>query len=220
MELHQNIADKLNVKNTIKIFSSLIIFSLFLFLFSSPAQAYMVKYKEDYYKLYHIHHQQNPEDRIGNIYWLEKAVLADFCNPLYANAKITTKTEWEKYRYLFQMHLNLKLIEQHLRLGRIYDKKVAYFYDSPWKDEYLRNIEKAIACYEAGYYYWKEAQLWAEKANTKKFNFLFITDLQNWEDERERIKTGDLNYKQILDRELTRLKKVRDEFIAMDSKNY
>ena len=153
-------------------------------------------------------------------YLKEKAVLADFCNPLYANAKITTKTEWEKYRYLFQMHLNLKLIEQHLRLGRIYDKKVAYFYDAPWKDEYLRNIEKAIACYEAGYYYWKEAQLWAEKANTKKFNFLFITDLQNWEDERERIKTGELNYKQILDRELTRLKKVRDEFIAMDSKNY
>jgi hypothetical protein len=118
------------------------------------------------------------------------------------------------------MHLNLKLIEQHLRLGRIYDKKVAYFYDAPWKDEYLRNIEKAIACYEAGYYYWKEAQLWAEKANTKKFNFLFITDLQNWEDERERIKTGELNYKQILDRELTRLKNVRAEFIAMDSKNY
>ena len=220
MELHQNIADKLNVKSTVKIFSSLIIFSLFLFLFSSPAQAYMVKYKEDYYKLYHIHYQQNPDDCIENIYWLEKAVLADFCNPLYANAKITTKTEWEKYRYLFQMHLNLKLIEQHLRLGRIYDKKVAYFYDAPWKDEYLRNIEKAIACYEAGYYYWKEAQLWAEKANTKKFNFLFITDLQNWEDERERIKTGELNYKQILDRELTRLKKVRDEFIAMDSKNY
>ena len=91
---------------------------------------------------------------------------------------------------------------------------------APWKDEYLRNIEKAITCYEAGYYYWKEAQLWAEKANTKKFNFLFITDLQNWEDERKRIKTGELNYKQILDRELTRLKKVRDEFIAMDSKNY
>ena len=67
---------------------------------------------------------------------------------LFTSIKITTKTEWEKYRYLFQMHLNLKLIEQHLRLGRIYDKKVAYFYDAPWKDEYLRNIEKAIACYE------------------------------------------------------------------------
>ena len=220
MELHTKISDKLTVKNITKKISQIIIFSLILFTFATPVHSYMVKYKEDYYKLYHIHYQQNPDDCIENIYWLEKAVQADFCNPLYASAKITTKTEWEKYRYLFQMHLNLKLIEQHLRLGRIYDKKFAYFYDAPWKEEYLSNIEKAISCYEAGYYYWQEAQLWAEKANTKKFNFLYITDLQYWEDERERIKTGDLNYKNILDRELTRLKKVREEFLAMNSKSY
>ena len=91
-----------------------------------PANAYMVKYKEDWYRLYHIHYQQYPDDCIENIYWLEKAAQADFANPLYANAKITTEKEWEKYRYLFQMHINLKLIEQHLRRGRTYDKKTAY----------------------------------------------------------------------------------------------
>ena len=100
----------------------------------------MVKYKEDYYKLYHIHYAQNPDDCLENIYWLECAVKADFCNPLYVDFKITDEKQWEKYRYLFQMHLNLKLIEQHLRLGNIYDKKVAYFYDAPWKEEYLRDL--------------------------------------------------------------------------------
>lgn len=184
--------------------------------FLSSLSAYMVKYKEDFYKLYHVHYQQLPDDCIENIYWLEKAAQADFCNPLYAMAKIGTEKEWEKYRYLFQMHINLKLIEQHLRLGRIYDKKTAYFYDAPWKDEYLRNIEKALSCYNAGYYYWQEAKLWYEKANASEFNFLFITDQQSWEDERERIKTGELNYEKMLTREITRLEKVKAELEAMD----
>lgn len=184
------------------------------------SDAYSVKYKEDWYRLYHIHYQQNPDDCMENIYWLEKATKADFCNPLYANAKIETEKQWEKYRYIFQMHINLKLIEQHMRLGRIYDKKTAYFYDAPWKDEYLRNLENTLACYNAGLYYWEEASRWAEKANTKEFDFLFITDLQGFEDERERIKTGELDYKKILEREIKRVESVRDAFLAMDSKNY
>lgn len=198
-----------------------IIVSLCLIAFCAvQASAYMVKYKEDWYRLYHIHYQQKPDDCIENIYWLEKAVQADFANPLYANAKIDNEKQWEKYRYLFQMHLNLKLIEQHLRLGRIYDKKVAKFYDAPWKDEYIRNLEKALSCYQSGLYYWQEAQLWAEKANVKEFNFLYLTDLQYWEDERERIKNGELNYSKMLEREIKRVSQVRDEFLAMSSKNY
>lgn len=190
------------------------IFSIF------QANAYVVKYKEDYYKLYHIHYAQASDDCMENIYWLEKAVNADFANPLYAYTKIEDEAQWEKYRYIFQMHLNLKLIEQHLRLGRIYDKKVAYFYDAPFKDEYLRNLEKTLSCYQACYYYWTEAQIWAEKASTTKFNFLYITNLQNWEDERERIVSGKLDYKKTLDREIQRVQKVIDDLVAMEDKNY
>ena len=188
--------------------------------FQMPMHAYMVKYKEDFYRLYHVHYQQFPDDCIENIYWLEKAAQADFCNPLYANSKIENKKQWEKYRYLFQMHINLKLIEQHLRLGRIYDKKVAYFYDAPWQEEYLRNLEKALSCYNAGFYYWQEAQIWAEKAGVKEFYFLTLTDVQFWEDELERIKTGELNYGAMLEREVKRVESVRDSFLAMDSKSY
>ena len=199
----------------------LIIFN-FLVLFFIPLQnadAYMVKYKEDWYKLFHVHYQQYPDDCMENIYWLEKAVEADFCNPLYADAKITTEKEWEKYRYLFQMHINLKLIEQHLRLGRVYDKKCIYFYDAPWKEEYLSNMEKALSCYKTGLYYWKEAKIWYEKANAPTFRFLYIEDLQFWEDERERIFTGELNYEKIINREITRLEKNISELKAMDE-NY
>lgn len=200
-----------------KIFKTLAVFLILLFAIS-PAFSYMVKYKEDYYKLFHVHYQQYPDDVMENIYWLEKAVQADFCNPLYTGVKINDEADWEKYRYLFMMHINLKLIEQHMRLGRVYDKQVAHFYDAPWKDQYLENLSKAKSCYEAGLYYWQEAKLWAEKANTGKFKFLFLTDIQNWEDERERIGNGNLDYEKILNRELTRLNKVIDDFEKMDEK--
>lgn len=192
-------------------------FFTLIFLTISSASAYMVKYKEDFYRFYHVHYQQYPDDCMENIYWLEKAVQADFCNPQFADFKVTDEKQWEKYRYLFQMHLNLKLIEQHLRLGRTYDKKCAYFYDAPWKEEYLRNIEKALSCYKAGLYYWQEAKLWCEKSNASMFNFLFITDKQQWEDERERIKTGELDYEKMLNREIKRLEKVRDDLQHMES---
>jgi len=204
------------VKKTIILLLNLFIFFTFPL---QKADAYMVKYKEDWYKLFHVHYQQYPDDCIENIYWLEKAVQADFCNPLFVDAKITTEKEWEKYRYLFQMHINLKLIEQHLRLGRIYDKKCIYFYDAPWKDEYLSNMEKALSCYKAGLYYWKEAKIWYEKANAPSFRFLFIEDLHYWEDERERIFTGELNYEKIINREVCRLEKNISELKAMDE-NY
>ena len=202
-------------KNLTKIILSI---TLFCTICTNQLNAYMCKYKEDFYKLYHIHYQQYPDDCMENIYWLEKAVQADFCNPLYAKAKITTEDQYEKYRYLFMMHLNLKLIEQHLRLGRIYDKKALYFYDAPWAAEYKSNLEKTKSCYEAGYYYWKEACLWAEKANIGKFKFLFIQELQNFEDERERIYTGELNYKKTLDRELKRVNSILDKIKVIENK--
>ena len=63
---------------------------LLFFTFAQTAllPAYFVTYKEQYYKLYHIHYQQYPDDTLENIYWLEKAINADFCNPLYALGKI------------------------------------------------------------------------------------------------------------------------------------
>ena len=196
------------------------LFILSLFLVTPPVSAYMVKYKEDYYKLFHVHYQQLPDDCIENIYWLEQAVKADFANPMYARAKIRDERDWEKYRYLFMMHINLKLIEQHMRLGRIYDHQVARFYDAPWKDVYVEELEKAKTCYQAGLVYWKEAKLWAEKANVAKFNFLYLTDIQGWEDERERIGDGSLDYEKILNRELERVQGVIDAFLAMESKEY
>ncbi|TYT77940.1 hypothetical protein FS559_01760 [Treponema phagedenis] len=190
---------------------------IFSFLMPQPAPAYVVQYKEQFYKLYHIHYKQYPDDTMENIYWLERAVNADFCNPLYALGKIQDKSDWEKYRYLFMMHINLKLVEQHIRLGLKYDKQVAYFYNAPWKEESIESLKNAEDCYKAALVYWQEAKIWAERANASQFKFLYLMDLQGWEDERERIKTGDLNYQRTITRELDRLAKVRADFMNMDT---
>lgn len=199
-----------------RFFLTLAVLALFNIFSPQKANSYVVKYKEDYYKLFHVHYQQAPDDVMENIYWLEQAVKADFCNPLYASVKINTKEDWEKYRYLFMMHLNLKLIEQHLRLGRVYDHKEAKFFEEPFKDIYIENLQKTLSCYQAGLYYWQEAKLWAEKANVGRFKFLTLTDAQNWEDEKGRISTGSLNYEKILNREITRVQKVISDYQNMD----
>ena len=85
----------------------------------------------------------------------------------------------------------------------------------PWKTQNIESLKTAETCYNTALVYWKEAKIWAEKANVREFRFLFLTDLQSWEDERERIGTGDLDYERTITRELARLDKVRADFLAI-----
>jgi len=192
----------------------------FLIFPATPLSAYYVQYKEQYYELYHQHYIQYPDDTMENIYWLEKAIKADFANPLYALALIENELQWEKYRYLFMMHMNLKLIEQYRLLGSKWDKKNAYFYNAPWKEQNLESLKIAETTYRAGLYYWKEALSWAEKASEKRFRFIQLERIQFWEDEVTRIVDGSLNYERIIGRDLDHLATIRSRFEAMDDKTY
>jgi hypothetical protein len=191
---------------------------LLLAAINPDSTAYQVYFKEQYYKLYHIHYIQYPDDTIENIYWLEQARKADFCNPLYALAKIVDQKHWERYRYLFNMHIDLKMIEQHLYLGSKYDKQVAYFFNAPWKDENLKSLEIAESAYRAALAYWTSAQEWARKAQAMRW--IYLPEIQFWDDESFRIMSGELDYRRIINRELTRLRLVREQFAAMDGSTY
>ncbi|OHD24034.1 MAG: hypothetical protein A2Y38_15230 [Spirochaetes bacterium GWB1_59_5] len=191
---------------------------LFLLASSIALPGYPVYFKEQFYRLYHAHYIQYPDDTIENIYWLEQATKADFCNPLYALATIANEREWERYRYLVNMHLDLKLIEQHLYLGAKFDKRVAYFYNAPWKSENLESLKIAETAYRAALSYWTSAREWALKA--EEIRFLYLPDVQFMEDEAFRIKEGQLDYARIIGRQLERLEKVRVDFEAMDEASY
>ncbi|MCL1960142.1 MAG: hypothetical protein FWF68_11150 [Spirochaetes bacterium] len=181
-----------------------------------PVNGYFVTYKEQYYKLFHVHYIQYPDDSMENIYWLEQAMKADFANPLYALTLIENEIQWEKYRYLFNMHINIKLIEQYLFLGNKWNKRNAYFYNAPWKDQNLESLKTAETCFRTALYYWDEAVAWAEKANEKRFRWIDLQKVQFWEDEAFRIENGKLNYAKTIKRELDSLQKVREKFEAME----
>jgi len=183
-----------------------------------PVNSYFVTYKEQYYRLFHVHHIQYPDDSMENIYWLEQAMKADFANPLYALTLIENEVQWEKYRYLFNMHINIKLIEQYLFLGNKWNKRKAYFYNAPWKEQNLESLETAETCYRAALYYWDEALKWHEKANEKRFRWINLQKVQFWEDEVFRIENGTLDYGKTIKRELDLLQKVREKFQAMDNR--
>lgn len=188
-----------------------------LIIISTPVFSYTVLYAEQYYKLFHRHFYMYPDNTMENMVWLERALNADFCNPLYALAEINDDAEWEHYRYLFKMHVNLKLVELNLLLANGYDKHKAYFYNEPWKEQNLKSLEIAEELYKTGLYYWEQAKIWASRLVSSRHH---LDDLQNWEDELYRIFTGDLDYEEIIHEHLTRLYKVRADFEAMGENTY
>jgi hypothetical protein len=196
----------------------LLVIALVLFLAADSLSAYRLIYKEQLYELYHVQFYQYPERIAENVKWLQMALDADFANPLYALAEIENRTEWERYRNLFMMHVNLKLVELHLRWASKYNKQVAYFYNAPWRDDNLESLERAESLFEVALAYWQEALRWSEEA--WQLQFVHLEEIQNWADENHRIETGELDYEAIIGRHLQRLEAVRAEFEAMDKNTY
>ena len=181
------------------------------------AYGYRILYAEQFYKLHHEHLSMTSDDIMENIVWLEQALAADFANPLYALARITNEREWEHYRNLFRMHMNLKIVELHLKLGSRYDKRVAYFYNAPWKEQNLESLRTAETLYAAAEHYWRQALIWARKV--RPFG-VHLEEVQKWEDEAYRIRTGDLDYRDIISEQLARVGRVRKQFESMDGSTY
>ena len=196
--------------------SALLVLVLLGFVPGQPLGAYVVTYKEQFYRLYHVHYNQYPDDTMENIYWLEKALKAEFCNPLYAFALIEDEIQYEKYRYLFMMHINIKLAEQHLVLGNKWNKRNAYFYNAPWKEQNLDSLEIAETCFRTAHYYWKEAQILAEKLQERRFRYIHLPRIQFWEDEAGRMESRKLDYGKTINRELALLQRVREKFEEMN----
>ncbi len=186
----------------------------------NPIFCYNIKYLEGFYNLYVENFYQYPNDVNRNIYYLKAALGVPFSNPLYAIATIKNETEWEKYRYLMFMHLNLKLVDSYLQLAKGLDKQEAYFYNAPWKEYNLKSLREAELYYLEAKKYWVDAVEWSSRANDDKFMFLYIEDIIYFEDEHYMIQTGELDYNKIIDKHLTRLKGVREKFENMDENTY
>lgn len=195
----------------------LILFILILGAGTAEVYGYNILYAEQFYRLYRMNLYQYPEDALENIFWLERSLRADFANPLNALARIETHEEWARYRSLFRMHVNLKLVEQYILLASKYDKRNAYFFNEPWKEINLKSLEKARKIYSMADYYWEEALRWSAEV---PYSFTVLEDVQFWEDENHRISTGDLDYREIIDKHLKRVNEVIEAFEEMDEDTY
>ena len=188
-----------------------------LFVVTDSGRSYKILYAEQFYKLYHAHFYQYPEDYLENIYYLEQSMRSDFANPLNALARIENKKEWRRYMNLFRMHVSLKLTELYLGLGSKYDKMNAYFHNYPWKRENLKSLDVAEESYEFARVYWKETLKWQGKVEK---SWTVLEEIQKWEDEAYRIEEKSLDYDDIIDSHLERLRAVREKFQAMDENTY
>ena len=196
---------------------SAVILLINFFAATDNAHSYKILYAEQFYKLYHSHFYQYPEDYLENIYWLEQSLRSDFANPLNALAKIENKTEWRRYMNLFRMHVSLKLTELYLGLGSKYDKMDAFFYNYPWKQENLKSLRIAEESYNFARVYWKETLKWQKKVEK---SWTVLEEIQKWEDEAYRIDEKTLDYDDIIDSHLKRLESVREKFSQMDKDTY
>ena len=183
-----------------------------------PVSAYRLIYREQLYELYHQHFYMYPERIAENVYWLERTLEADYANPLNALATVEDEQEWEWYRDLFSMHVNLKLTQLYLQWGAQYMKWNAYFYNAPWQRQNLDSLEQAENFMNTARRYWEEAERWSREAAA--FSYVHLEEIQDWEDEHHRIRTGVLDYDAIIDRHLQRLNDVREAFLAMDENTY
>ena len=184
----------------------------------SGASAWKIMYKEEYYKLYHEQLHNYPDDVMEVMFYLEQALKADFANPLYALAKIDNKTDWERYRDLFTMHVNLQLVHLSLTLGSKFDKRVAYFYNAPWQTQNIDSLNTAETVYKSALGYWDEGKKWSAQAWALRD--VHLPEIQDWEDENFRIENGQLDYAQIIQRQLDRVARVRADFQAMNQNTY
>jgi len=196
----------------------LLVLGLLALVAAVPVSAYKIVYAEQWYKLVHRHMSESPDDALENIYYLERALRADFANPLNALTPIKDEKEWARYRALFRMHVNLLLVQQTLTLGSSFDKQQAYFYNYPWKAANLDSLSKAEKIYQTAFGYWKDAQTYSAEAANKPP--IWFENLQFWVDEQNRIETGDLDYTRIIQKQLDRVAEVRAKFQAMGPNTY
>ncbi|MDA3950177.1 MAG: hypothetical protein PF508_13290 [Spirochaeta sp.] len=184
----------------------------------AEVSSYRLLYREQLYELYHRHFVQTPERIAENVYWLEQALRSDFANPLNALATVENDREWEWYRYLFTMHINLQLTDMYLQWGAQYMKMEAYFYNAPWQRENLESLDRAEEYFRYARHYWEAAQRWSQEAT--EFRFVHLEEIQRWEDEHHRIRSGTLDYGGIIENHLDRVAEVRAAFESMDGDTY
>ncbi|BCR19733.1 hypothetical protein BmHoA_00816 [Borrelia miyamotoi] len=188
----------------------LVIFSILLITNINASSKFF--YAEQWYVIFNEQIKRKPDNYKRNIFFLKNALKYPFGNPNYSLSKIETREEWNKYKLLFKMHVNLLLVKQHLYLGDLFDTRYAYFYKTPKKNAILENLNKATNLYKIAADYYTEALKYHKQLHKYKFTKIQSSGITNWENEYYRIEMKELDYYNIIEKELIRIEKTKEFF--------
>ncbi|WP_029358169.1 hypothetical protein [Borreliella garinii] len=169
-------------------------------------------YAEQWYVIFNAQMKKKPENYKKNIFFLQKALKYPFGNPKYSLTKIETKEQWEKYKLLFKMHVNLLLVKQNLYLGDLFDTKNLYFFKTPEKNGIILNLEKSKKLYKMAINYYNEALKYHKKLENYKSVKLENDGITNWENEYNKISLKEFDYYDIIKKELLRIDETKAFF--------
>lgn len=164
-------------------------------------------YLEDYYLLYGLKQYYNENTLRRNIDMLKTALNSKFRHPSEALIKINTEDEYQKYRRLMFMHINLLIMRSYMRIASRYDKQKIYFYNHEFAREINESLDTADKMYNEAVPYWNKARDYAEKASDIKLT----TDLGFIETERFSIVRGELDFGNIIDKHLDNIRQKRED---------
>ncbi len=162
-------------------------------------------YLEDYYELYCMKQYYNENSLRKNIERLKTALKCKFRHPSQALVKMESNAEYNKYRNLLFMHLNMLIMRNYMRVASKYDKQKIYFYNIDFANEIKDSLDIAENLYKEAIPYWEKAKEYAEKASSYKLT----TDLGYIESERYSIVKNELDFGRIIDKYIEKIGKKR-----------
>ncbi len=162
--------------------------------------------KEDLFRLYTRWLYSDLDSTGRNILYLELAYTLPFDHPIKALTPITNRVQYQRYRHLLMMQISLLLVKAYINYGYLYMKKDLYFFNREFFKDYLDGYDIAEFYFGEARKYWKIAKDLARLADGIKG---YRITIPYWEDQLYRIKTKDLDYDEILDRLMYKIKQNR-----------
>ena len=175
---------------------------LLAILFCAPvsATARRLYYAEEFY-LYVMNLYYTNPNLERNIRFMQWALKAPFDNPVRSLALIKSENEFERYKSLFRMHMNLLIIDSYLQLARRFDKEHVYFFNLWYAETLKESFKIAEYYYKISLNYWAEAVIHARVANVVPGRI----NIDEWEDDLMQILSGELDYELIINDHLDKL---------------
>ncbi len=159
----------------------------FLYYINQPP----IYYAEDFYLLYAKRCYYGEEEINLNIVFMQGALKSPY-RPAYDSlVPIHSEIEHEKYRNLLKMHMNIRILQDYLTLGRLYDMQTIYFYHADFKDDLIQSLQRAEYYYLIAQDYWIEVKKYAVDAYTMREVQI---NLDNLEDEMRLIVQRDVDW--------------------------